>query len=170
MGKLLDWDNMPPVGTSVVFKGYRNGDHSHWGFEVGKTYTIGQDMHGDIGPMAGFGGAPQENYGGDFIFELAEFTKSDLKDGMRVELDSTRLVFYVCGGKLNATFPYGNHWWEICNLDDNLQSSKTGAKVMRVTDRDGTVLFEREEEPRELTIEEIAEAFNLPVEHVRIKK
>lgn len=42
--------------------------------------------------------------------------------------------------------------------------------IILVTDRDGTVLFEREEAPRELTIEEIAKAFNLPPERIRIKK
>lgn len=165
MGKLLDWHNMPPIGTKVVFKGYRTGLHDHWGFKVGKTYAIDKDCDGDIGPLDHKGEAPPENYNNDFIFELAEFTKSDLKDGMRL-VDEDGEDFWVCGDCVANR--YGSVYFE--HISEDLINTNIGCKFIKVTDRDGTVLFEREEEPRELTIEEIAKAFNLPVERVRIKK
>lgn len=259
MGKLLDWDNMPPVGTPVVFKGYLRGNHSHWGFEVGKTYYVGDEF------------LPPRNYGNDFIFELKVggeftinkgdyidsreftreecerfcelavengfgrgewlnyfgdgyffrlgvssvnncgsikwgckvgsgygydvgnnittqfrefldkekgkmFTKDDLKDGMLVTMKGG-CEFYVCGSEnmlAHQNYQMGlvyHNDFSLKRINDDLTHDCHGQfDIIKVTDRDGTVLFEREEAPRELTIEEIAKAFNLPVERVRIKK
>jgi len=47
MTRLLDWDNMPPIGTKVKFLGYVGG-HRHWGYVEGKVYEIGEDYAGDV--------------------------------------------------------------------------------------------------------------------------
>lgn len=76
-GDPLDWDNMPPVGTKVMFNGYRHG-HEHWGYEEGEVYTIGEnesDSKGIISPLVerdengAWYGAPR-NYDNSFDFTI----------------------------------------------------------------------------------------------------
>lgn len=104
---------------------------------------------------------------------MKQLTKNDLKDGMRVELRNGKLC-YVCGEQL--VFKYqGANWTaetSLCHFSYELTDTDGDNEydIIRVTDRDGTVLFEREEEPRELTLKEIADQFGVPVERIRIKK
>lgn len=81
------------------------------------------------------------------------FTKSDLKDGMRVELrDGT--THYVCGRYaycLEDDSKVG-----VDHYNDLLFNEGWGGRdfdIIRVTDRDGTVLFEREPEKVKLELE-----------------
>lgn len=105
---------------------------------------------------------------------VKKFTKADLrcKQGATV-LHRNGANTKVLTDELLTCFADGE-WVSRMNIfelsEDLSLPCNSQYDIMRVTDRDGTVLFEREEEPRELTIEEIAKAFNLPVERVRIKK
>ena len=81
------------------------------------------------------------------------FAKSDLKDGMTCETGSG-LVYYVCGTVLRnkrylTTYAYLSYY------DDNLRytEDQDGTDIIRVTDRDGTVVFEREPEKKKVTLE-----------------
>ncbi|QDP59321.1 MAG: hypothetical protein Tp136SUR676911_60 [Prokaryotic dsDNA virus sp.] len=97
---------------------------------------------------------------------MKQFTKDDFKDGMRTLWRDGR-EFYVCGDSLISIDKKHNHL--DCYLNDLKNNKYPKFDIMKVTDRDGTVLFEREEEPRELTLKEIAEQFGVPVERIRIK-
>lgn len=100
--------------------------------------------------------------------DMKQFTKADLKDGMRC-IDRKGYVWYVCGySMVKPSAGVVKPFMEWCN--DLTGRFCNSLDIMKVVDRDGTILFEREEEPTELTIEEIAEKFGLPVERVRIKK
>ena len=101
--------------------------------------------------------------------DMKQFTKADLKDGMRC-INRGGYVWYVCGySMVKPADGVVKPFMEWCN--DLTGRFCNSLDIMKVMDRDGTILFEREEEePTELTIEEIAEKFGLPVECVRIKK
>lgn len=83
------------------------------------------------------------------------FTKSDLKDGMRVELRDGD-THYVCGDvAFRTTGGAMNRRYSLDQLNDDLEQ-RTGnplGDVIKVTDRDGTVLFERNPEKRKVTLE-----------------
>lgn len=77
------------------------------------------------------------------------FTKSDLKDGMRCT-DKDGLDFYVCGQVMygvTSKSPFPINEWNDDLTDRHFRRSD----IMRVTDRDGTVVFEREQQPQEVT-------------------
>jgi predicted protein tyrosine phosphatase len=65
----LEWGDWE-VGDEVVFCGYVNEVHSHWGFVVGGTYTIGINVYNVVGPFNGEGYAPAQNYGFNFKKKL----------------------------------------------------------------------------------------------------
>ena len=83
------------------------------------------------------------------------FTKSDLKDGMRVEL-AKGCMLYVTGGIIQADRSDENYY-EFYSLDRYRQALShkrhSYLHIVRVTDRDGTIVFEREPEKRKITIE-----------------
>lgn len=102
---------------------------------------------------------------------MSKFTKDDLKDGMRC-IDYDGDTWYVCGDFLSHK---GGHTTNdvfegVSKWDEDFKHKSAHCDIMKVIDRDNTVMWERQEEPLELTIEEIAKAFNLPPERVRIKK
>lgn len=81
--------------------------------------------------------------------DMSKFTKDDLKDGMRCT-DREGDVWYVCGDFLIVPDEYTEHktGWND-DLTDKDGNALTGGNIpandiIRVTDRDGTVLFERE--------------------------
>lgn len=94
-------------------------------------------------------------------YELVEpaktFTKSDLKDGMRVVyrnsderyvLDGAFLRIYLVNGVKN--FQRTNHVDSYTeDLLDDPNNGKSDLDIMKVIDRDGTVLFEREEKSQQ---------------------
>jgi len=96
------------------------------------------------------------------------FTKDDLKDGMRVEHYDAG-AGYIGGGKVffgdreyNRLTRYSE------NLLDKRHMSETSRfAIIRVTDRDGTVLFERKPEPKEMTVAEIEKALGYSVKVVK---
>ena len=106
--------------------------------------------------------------------------KSLLKDGMRLHFEGVDNPLVVVGdiaiygvmaietnGKLKL-YNYegkGGAIARLNNLDDNLVAKTTKKRVMKVTDRDGTVVWKRSE-PLRLTLTEIAAKFN--VESVEI--
>lgn len=116
-----------------------------------KTYTVVGTCGCEIA-LHGVSSIFNQDY-----FELAEFTKDDLKDGMRVtHEDGTETI--VVGDELWVTRSenYKKHGYHI-NLaryhDDLTGCVGTGFSIEKVTDRDGTVLFEREPEKRTVTLE-----------------
>ena len=74
------------------------------------------------------------------------FTKSDLKDGMQVETRKEG-EYYVCGDALLRPGGHNNFINYNNDLTCNARNSCVAGKydIIRVTDRDGTVVFEREE-------------------------
>jgi hypothetical protein len=66
----LEWGDWE-IGDEVVFCGYVNEWHCHWGFVVGETYTIGRDMSHTVGPLNEGRSAPSQNYGFNFKKKLA---------------------------------------------------------------------------------------------------
>lgn len=103
------------------------------------------------------------------------FTKDGLKDGMRVEFrdrsDKYDFLYVVGARVIHNDMDDCIKSCSLDSFDEGLKSKYTEQEdIMRVTDRDGTVLFEREEEPKELTLEEIAQKFDMPVDKIRIKK
>lgn len=100
-------------------------------------------------------------------FMTKQFSKSDLKDGMCVTCRDGR-EFYICDdimiSKKREVMP-------LFNYTDNL--TDVGFQkydIILITDRDGTILFEREEEQIDVSIEEIAKWKGVAVDRVRIKK
>lgn len=109
-----------------------------------------------------------------------QFTKHDLKDGMRVEHgDGTETIvvgddFLVLKSdyyeKRSRHVDLSDYNEDITVISSYSKKTRDAYDIMKVTDRDGTVLFEREEEPRELTIQEIADKFGVDVKNIRIKE
>lgn len=87
------------------------------------------------------------------------FTNGDFQDGMRVTLRDGS-VCSILGDNLLHFNPhgfYGNGSWEqatyLSNFKDDLShNSIKRLDIMYVVDRDGTVLFERKEEPVKKTM------------------
>lgn len=79
------------------------------------------------------------------------FTKADLKDGMKVEFRNG-ITSYVCGDLLISN--PGFLCSQISYLNDDLSSKLIYTiDIIRVTDRDGAVVFHREPERKKVTIE-----------------
>ena len=104
------------------------------------------------------------------------FTKDDLKDGMRVTYrnGSERVIIgrfaWVQYEEPSHLFPSGRMKqigsFDKCN-DDLTHVSNTMFDIIRVTDRDGTVLFERETEPKEMTVADIERELGYSVKVVK---
>ena len=100
---------------------------------------------------------------------MKEFTKYDLKDGMRV-INREGNERVIVSGKL-----YKEGYDELSyqgSLDSDYGSDLTDNvascfDIIRVTDRDGTVLFERKPEPKEMTVAEIEKALGYSVKVVK---
>lgn len=81
---IVNWKEMR-VGDKVIFRGFSNLDHQHWSFTKGKTYTVGKNIYGMVGPMSDNNGEiPSQNWG--FVFEKVvdktlEIDFSTLKKG-----------------------------------------------------------------------------------------
>lgn len=83
------------------------------------------------------------------------FTKSDLKDGMLCQRRDG-FNFYVNGGYLvEAIGDSDPEFYSLKHINDDLTTAwiPSNADIMRVIDRDGTVVFEREPEKKKVTIE-----------------
>lgn len=145
---------------------YYRGDESNPKDTRGEVKTV---CSGNLGIEVMWDNGISNSYN-DSDLELWRFTKADLLDGMRL-LSREGMLAWVCGNKVmfqGGDYNYLSSYTE--SMVFNNVASPSRFDIMKVTDRDGTVLFEREEEPTELTIEEIAAKFGLPVERVRIKK
>ena len=81
------------------------------------------------------------------------FTKSDLKDGMRVITENGD-THYVCG-KIWVDKENTQHHLASHDYDENLieRYKKGDYPIAKILDRDGTVVFEREPEKRKITLE-----------------
>lgn len=144
------------------------------------TATNPKDTRGEVKSVNSCGSEIEVMWDNGFLnvysesdLEFWRFTKADLKDGMRC-IDREGDVWYVCGySMVKPAAGVVRPFIDWCN--DLTGRFYNSLDIMRVIDRDGTVLFDNiiiheNEEPTELTIEEIAEKFGLPVERVRIKK
>ena len=109
------------------------------------------------------------------------FTKDDLKTGMIVEYKSGEKRLVIRDGIDILTSGDGG-WTSLNNSDETLKSvCCTIVKVYEgyTTNKSGTVnskleypgnlIWERDKEKVELTLEQIAEKFNIPVDSLRIK-
>jgi len=106
------------------------------------------------------------------------FTKDDLKDGMRIYLEDGATTnfgtsisgvdaFYVCGDEAVIHFPDGGYvYMTLSDLSEDMKTP-SGQRVMLITDRDDTVLFERKPEPKEMTVAEIEKALGYSVKVVK---
>jgi hypothetical protein len=86
------------------------------------------------------------------------FTKDDLKDGMRVLVHSSALSelqeWYVCGEYLLRHYQS----FHLSRFKDDLtHDTSKKSDIIKVTDRDGTVVFQREPELIENKIKATAE-------------
>lgn len=104
--------------------------------------------------------------------DLQSFVKDDLKDGMRAKYrngarpivikdrlykyheSTTKLTFaaHLSDYNQDLTWKHGNNEWDI----------------MELTDRDGTVVFKREEETI-ITMQDVADKFGVPLNQLKIK-
>lgn len=89
---------------------------------------------------------------------MKQFTKDDLKDGMCVELRGygTGVVFGNSIERLHSDIRRHNCTNSLIFINSYLPDLTTGDDpfdIMKVTDRDGTVLFERQPEKRKVTFE-----------------
>lgn len=151
----LDYDILNPKGAHGEVKSVRSGE-------------LGITVEWDNGNRNGYSESDLEFW----------FTKADLKDGMRC-IDREGDVWYVCGQ--NMSLSVGGSA-PLDDWDDGLNwRHGNHFDITKVVDRDGTILFASfdahpnfrialERSLTELTLEEIAEKFGLPVERVRIKK
>ena len=112
-----------------------------------------------------------------------EFTLNDLKVGMLVELRDGRkyLIAKTIDNELVGTRDSGfmlveryenDLSFEGCSTNDivkvySIRKTKTNMYSYSTNDRD--LLFERKE-PKELTMQEIADKFGIPVDQLKIKK
>ena len=109
------------------------------------------------------------------------FTKDDLKTGMIVEYKSGEKRLVIRDG-IDILTSGDDGWTSLNNYDETLKSvCCTIVKVYEgyTTDKSGTVdsklnypgnlIWERDKEKVELTLEQIAEKFNIPVDSLRIK-
>ena len=106
------------------------------------------------------------------------FTKDDLKDGMRIYLEDGATTnfgtsisgvdaFYVCGDEAVLHFPDGGYvYMTLSDLSEDMKTP-SGQRVMLITDRDDTVLFEREPEPKEMTVADIERELGYSVKVVK---
>lgn len=93
---------------------------------------------------------------------MSKFTKDDFEDGQRIYLEAGAKTIhgipvheplYVCGDEATARLPDGVFaTLQFSTLSEGLKTP-SGKKVMRIIDRDGTVLFEREPEKVKLELE-----------------
>ncbi len=103
------------------------------------------------------------------------FSKDDLKDGMRVTMRGGH-EFYICGVKTMLSheshkigLSYDNYF-SLSRINNDLtHDCNSDYDIIRITDRDGTVVFDRKQEPCEVSLEEIAEWKGVTVESVKIK-
>lgn len=96
--------------------------------------------------------------------DMSKFTKDDFEDGQKIYLeDGAKTIggilitsyqpLYVCGDEAIARLPDGGFaTLQFSTLSNNLKTP-SGKKVIRIIDRDGTVLFEREPEKVKLELE-----------------
>lgn len=98
--------------------------------------------------------------------EKGMLTKADLKDGMRVETRKG-ITRWVCSELFLRPYSAGIDFDSYAG--DLTYRGNTDEDIMMVVDRDGTVLFEREEH-KELTLQEIADKFGVDVKSIRIKE
>lgn len=107
---------------------------------------------------------------------MQTFSKNDLKDGMVVTLRKGDIRYIL----QDKTWDVGEYSASCAATLDRYKDDLTwnGAfsegyphnDIVRVVDRDDTVVYVRKEEPTELTLEQVAEKFGLDVGQVRIKK
>ena len=68
-----DWKE----GDKVVFDGFTNDTHTHWGFTEGYTYIITKDRHfGNIGPLSSNGSVAVNNWGFKFSRKVYDVVES----------------------------------------------------------------------------------------------
>lgn len=97
---------------------------------------------------------------------MSKFTKDDLKDGMRVELRDED-VYYIVGERL-ALVENLTEDFVLSEFNNDLtNTARDNHDIIRVTDRDGTVLFEREPEPKEMTVADIERELGYSVKVVK---
>lgn len=86
-----------------------------------------------------------------YWLKAKQFTKSNLKDGMRVYRRGHEDVYYVLDNKLVRFSPLGGYAWvKIADFEEDLTEKYDQEEfdIMRVIDRDGTILFERDEQTK----------------------
>lgn len=84
---LIKWEDMR-VGDKVVFRGYSNSSHDHWGFIEGQVYTVGTRF-GRVGPVSSSGEIPIKNWG--FLFERVVY--GSVVDDFKTLVEGEELVF-----------------------------------------------------------------------------
>lgn len=95
-----------------------------------------------------------------------EITMDDLKDGMRVEVRGGDF-YYVGGGHLLRR---GGFEPIYMYRKDMSHSSDSYFDIVRVEDRDGTEVFQhKEHQTTEITYQQVADRFGVPIEKLRIK-
>lgn len=149
-------------------------NHEFWncntdGMYHGNIYTVSNCDNCDKGDVSLE--ECRKNYMEDY-FELVEpakkqFTKSDLKDGMRVVyrngriryvLGSTLLIFD--GSKFSSRGTYQRAGYVASYDNDMKNSMHSELDIMQVVDRDGTVLYNRvEKSPTEIELEKLQEQY-----------
>jgi len=159
-------------------------------FEMGKTYKFLANDHSLLSEGDIFTPERVDEYGdaiiGDWyvfcerlgsgqVIEIKEntmFTKDDLKDGMRVEFANGVSLYWfrsdLYDDCITLKFKHNDGFLDNClrNISHG-RASKLG-NVVKVTDRDGTAVFEREE-TTELTMQEVADKLGVPVSQLKIK-
>lgn len=142
------------------------------GVQTGQVYVVSDVVLNSWIRLAGLGD-------GDYHtdnFELVEqFGKDALRDGDFLEFEDGSTGFWLGGCSTRKTdnpnpnlAPYYQIWSEACYYSDDLKDPE-GLDIDKVV-REGNTIFERESEKIELTMQEIADKFNVPVEQVMIKK
>ena len=114
--------------------------------------------------------------------EIKIMKKSDLKAGMIVETVNKRLYLLVSNER-DGLYGLNNEGW-LSSLDfsedlkcihseshsiNKVYSGQQPVGLQYLNDFKGNLLWEREKPKTELTLEQIAKKFNIPVESLRIK-
>lgn len=128
-------------------EGYLHPIREHVFINEDGEVDSGAESHGDTNITAQFREFLDKDKG------MKQFTKNDLKNGDELYLSDCpdpELPHYICGTSACQDRNYSPRWGDLRNLKDDLTFTN-GKKLLKVV-RDGTVLFEREPELKEVTL------------------